>query len=87
MRSCHYDCVEPILGSYSLGKYNINKCNISDKLLIFDNNINKYIYIYIYSSNLVRMGCKTYILHHPIKDCHINILFKIQYILPHLITS
>ena len=30
---------------------------------------------------------KTYVLHHPIRDCHINILLKIQYILLHLITS
>lgn len=31
------------------------------------------------SPNLVR--CKTYILHHSIKDCHDNFLLKIQYIL------
>jgi len=32
------------------------------------------------------MKSKTYVLHHPIKDYHITILLKIQYILPHLIT-
>jgi len=32
------------------------------------------------------MWCKTYVLHHPIRDYHINILLRIQYILPHLIT-
>ena len=29
------------------------------------------------SPNLVRMGCKTHILHHPIKYCYISILLKI----------
>ena len=24
------------------------------------------------SPNLVKMGCKTHILHYPIRDCHIN---------------
>ena len=39
------------------------------------------------SPNLVRIGCKTHVLHHAIRDCYISILLKIQYILPHLITS
>ena len=39
------------------------------------------------SPNLVRMGYKTHVLYHPIKDCHISILLKIKCILPHLITS
>ena len=33
------------------------------------------------------MSVKTHVLYHPIKDCHINLLLKIQYIPPHLITS
>ena len=41
----------------------------------------------VVSPNLVRIGCKTYVLHHPIRNYHINILLKIQYILSHLITS
>ena len=44
------------------------------------------VYIISMRLNSIRMGCKTYVLHHPISDCHINILFKIQYILPNLIT-
>ena len=40
-----------------------------------------------YKSKFVRMGCKTHVLHHPISDCHISILLKIQYILTYLITS
>ena len=39
------------------------------------------------SLNLVRTGYKIHILHYLIKDCHTNILLKIQYILAHLITS
>ena len=38
------------------------------------------------SPNLIRMSCKTYVLHHLIKDCYIIMLLKIQYILPYLIT-
>ena len=37
--------------------------------------------------NLVRIGCKTQVLHYSIRDFHISILLKIQYILSHLITS
>ena len=44
-------------------------------------------FIIILRLNSIRMGCKTCILHHLISDCHISILLKIQYILPHLITS
>ena len=43
---------------------------------------NSAIYIYIY----IRMGCKIYVLYNLISDCHVSILFKIQYILTHLIT-
>ena len=32
-------------------------------------------------------GFKIHVLHHLIRDCHINILLKIQYILLHLIIS
>ena len=39
------------------------------------------------SLNLVRTGYKIHILHYLIKDCHTNILLKIQYILAHLIIS
>ena len=60
--------------------------------------VTKYIYIYIYiyiillktefvCPNLVRIWWKIHILHHPIRNCHINILLKIQYIILHLITS
>ena len=45
-----------------------------------------YIYIYIMSLNSIMRQCKTHILHYSINDCHISILLKIQYILPHLIT-
>ena len=38
-------------------------------------------------SQVVAVGCKTHDLHHPIRDWHISILLKIQYILTHLITS
>ena len=40
----------------------------------------------LHEFNSVRMGCKTHVLHHLIIDCHIDILLKIQYILPHLLT-
>ena len=30
------------------------------------------------SLNLVLMGYKTHVLHHPLKDCHIKVLLKIQ---------
>ena len=38
------------------------------------------------SPNLVRMGCKTHILHYSIRDCYISFSLKTQYILPHTIT-
>ena len=36
------------------------------------------------SPNLIRMECKTHVIHHLIKYCHISFLLKTQYILPHL---
>lgn len=39
------------------------------------------------SSNLVKTDGKTYVLYYPMRDFHIIILHKIQYILPYLITS
>lgn len=44
-------------------------------------------HILVKSSNLVRIGCKTHVLYHLIRDCHTNILLKIQNILPHEIIS
>ena len=41
--------------------------------------------IYFKSLNLARKGCKTYILHYLIRNYQINLLSKIQYILPHII--
>ena len=36
------------------------------------------------SLNLIRMECKTHVLHHLIRDYHINFLHKTQYILPYI---
>ena len=41
----------------------------------------------VQESEFSKDGCKTHILYHPIRDCHISILLKIQYILSLLTTS
>ena len=45
-----------------------------------------HLYNLLKSSNLVRMWYKSHNLHYSIRDCHINILLKIQNTILHLIT-
>ena len=52
------------------------------------NSISKlFMSLFQMSPNLVRIWCKNHVLHHPIRNCHVSILLKIQYLLSHLITS
>ena len=52
--------------------------------------LSNHIFIEQYYTKEFEFGkdeCKTHVLHHLIRDCHINFLLKTQYILPRIITS
>ena len=72
---------------FSIGSITIQKHMNGVKTLVFESKYFNTTYQLNYEPEFGKDGFKTHVLHHPIRDCHINILLKIQYILLHLIIS
>ena len=65
-----------------------NLCFFLTQILSLSLSLSLSLYIYIYMRlNSIKTWCKTHVLHNLISNYHTSILLKIQYILPHLITS
>ena len=95
-QECTDKFFSPFLSRWKWQSRTIKRVELNWYLWVFSKETSRYkssypnykrtLYVYIMILNSIRMGCKTHILHHLIINCHISILLKIQYILPHLIT-